>query len=150
MYVCSIIRVRVRDLTWSFFAYSQYIDFPEASFYHFSLEKLALLSLVKEVKRSPDRKMIELLTFDVLFSPPRHSRKNSYNIARELALYFLNLYLRTGVNNSWWRVQLCFSSLFLTTQKLTAMIKNFRDFFWNLASFQPIKPTAKVVRVFRK
>ena len=29
----------------------------KASFYHFSLEKLALLSLVKEVTRSPNRKI---------------------------------------------------------------------------------------------
>ena len=50
----------------------------KASFYHYSLEKLALLSLVKEaVSRSPDSKMIKLLTFDILFSPPRHSRENS-------------------------------------------------------------------------
>ena len=41
----------------------------KASFYHFSLEKLALLSLVKEVTPSPDRKMIKLLTFDDLFPP---------------------------------------------------------------------------------
>ena len=37
----------------------------------------ALLSLVKEVTRSPNRKMIKLLKFDILFSTPRHSRKNS-------------------------------------------------------------------------
>ena len=35
----------------------------KASFYYFSLHKLALLSLVKEVTRSPNRKMIRLLTF---------------------------------------------------------------------------------------
>ena len=46
----------------------------KASFYHFSLEKLALLPLVKEVTRSPDGKMTKLLTFDILFSPLRHSR----------------------------------------------------------------------------
>ena len=46
----------------------------KASFYRFSLEKLALLPLVKEVTRFPHRKMIKLLTFDNLFSPPRHSR----------------------------------------------------------------------------
>ena len=40
----------------------------KASFYHFSLEKLALLPLVKEVTPSPDRKIIKLLTFDNLFS----------------------------------------------------------------------------------
>ena len=40
----------------------------KASFYLFSLEKLALLPLVKEVTPSPDRKMIKLLTFDNLFS----------------------------------------------------------------------------------
>ena len=36
----------------------------KASFYHFSLEKLARLPLVKEVTPSTDRKMIKLLTFD--------------------------------------------------------------------------------------
>ena len=41
--------------------------FRKASFYHFSLEKLALLPLVKEVTLSPDCKMINLLTFDNLF-----------------------------------------------------------------------------------
>ena len=46
----------------------------KASFYHFSLEKVALLSLVKEVMSSPDRKMIKL---DTLFSQSRHSRYNS-------------------------------------------------------------------------
>ena len=40
----------------------------------FSLEKLALLTLVKEVTSSPDRKMIKILTFDNLFPPLRHSR----------------------------------------------------------------------------
>ena len=59
-----------------FLAYSQNID--KASFYHFSLEKLALLSLVKEVTPSPDRKKIKLLIlFDDLFPPLRHSRYNS-------------------------------------------------------------------------
>ena len=60
----------MRDLTSSFFAYSQNTD----SFYHFSLEKLALLPLVKEVAPSPDGKMIKLLTFDNLFPLLRHSR----------------------------------------------------------------------------
>ena len=46
----------------------------KASFCHFSLEKLALLPLVKEVTPSPDRKMIKLLTFDNLFPLLRHSR----------------------------------------------------------------------------
>ena len=36
--------------------------------------KLALLSVVKEVTRFSDRKIIKLLTFDILFSPARHSR----------------------------------------------------------------------------
>ena len=45
----------------------------KASFYHFSLEKLALLPLVKEVAPSPDGKMIKLLTFDNLFPLLRHS-----------------------------------------------------------------------------
>ena len=40
-------------------------------------EKFALLSLLKEVKSSSDRKMIKLPTNDKLFSPPRNSCKNS-------------------------------------------------------------------------
>ena len=39
----------------------------KASFYHISPEKLAPLSLVKEVTPSPDRKMIKFPTFDNLF-----------------------------------------------------------------------------------
>ena len=38
----------------------------------FSPEKLALLSLLKEVKPSPDRNMIKLETFDNLFPRVRH------------------------------------------------------------------------------
>ena len=41
----------------------------KASFYHISLQKLALLSLVKEVTHFPNRKMIKRPTFEVLFSP---------------------------------------------------------------------------------
>ena len=43
----------------------------------FHFKKIALLYLVKERTRSPDCKMIKLLKFDILFSPPRHSRENS-------------------------------------------------------------------------
>ena len=46
----------------------------KASFFHFSLEKLALLPLVKEVTSFPDRKMIKLLTFDNLFLLLRYFR----------------------------------------------------------------------------
>ena len=59
------------------FSYSQTFKLTEASFYHFSLKKLALLSLMKQVTPSPDRIRIKLLTFDNLFSPLRHSRENS-------------------------------------------------------------------------
>ena len=45
-------------------------------FTFFSLKKLALLSFVKEVTCSPDRKIIKLLPFDILFSPSRHLREN--------------------------------------------------------------------------
>ena len=55
-----------------FFAYSQNIDFPENFILPFSLEKLALLPLVK-VTPSSNRRMIKLLTFDNLFPPLRHS-----------------------------------------------------------------------------
>ena len=46
-------------------------------FFFSSKLNLALLSLLEEVKTSPKRKMIRLLTFDNLFPPLRHSRKNS-------------------------------------------------------------------------
>ena len=46
----------------------------KASLYFFPPEKLALLFLLKEVKPSPDPKMIKLLTFDNLFLLLRHSR----------------------------------------------------------------------------
>ena len=45
----------------------------KALLYFFSLEKLALLSILKEVKPSPDRQMVKLLTFDNSFLPLRHS-----------------------------------------------------------------------------
>jgi len=41
-----------------------------------SLEKLALLTLAKEVTSSPDRKVMKILTFDQLFPPLRHSMDN--------------------------------------------------------------------------
>jgi len=40
--------------------------------FFFSPDKLELLSLLKEVKTSPYCKMLNLLTFDNLFSPLRH------------------------------------------------------------------------------
>ena len=52
------------------------IDAPKSLIvpFFFSLENIALLYLLKEVKPSVDRKMIKLLTFDNLFPPLRHSR----------------------------------------------------------------------------
>ena len=52
------------------------IDAPKSFIvpFFFSLENIALLYLLKEVKPSVDRKMIKLLTFDNLFPPLRHSR----------------------------------------------------------------------------
>ena len=50
------------------------MDTPEIFIILFSPEKLALLSLLKEVEPSPDCKMLKLLTFDNLFPPLRHSR----------------------------------------------------------------------------
>ena len=43
---------------------------PKASFYFFSQKKLARLFILKEVKLSPNDKMIKLHTFDNLFPPP--------------------------------------------------------------------------------
>ena len=54
------------------FSYSQTFKLTEASFYHFSLKKLALLSLMKQVTPSPDRKMIKLLTLIFLINCFRH------------------------------------------------------------------------------
>ena len=48
----------------NFFMYSQKIDTPESQHGYFFL---------KEVKPSPDRKMMKLPTFDNLFLPLRHS-----------------------------------------------------------------------------
>ena len=55
-----------------FFAYCQKMDTPPpliSSLYFFSPRKLALLSLLMEVKPSANHKMIKLLTFDNLFPP---------------------------------------------------------------------------------
>ena len=60
-----------------FFAYRQKIVTPEFFILLFSTEKLAPLSWLKEVTRSPDRKMLKLVTFDNLFPPLRHSRHKS-------------------------------------------------------------------------
>ena len=57
-----------------FFEYRQKIVTLEFFILLFSPEKLALLSWLKEVTRSPDRKMLKLLTFDNLFPPLRYSR----------------------------------------------------------------------------
>ena len=40
----------------------------------FSPKKLARLFILKEVKPSPESKMLKLLTFDKLLPPLRHSR----------------------------------------------------------------------------
>ena len=43
-------------------------------FSFFSLKKLVRLIILKEVKPSPESKMIKRLTFENLFPPLRHSR----------------------------------------------------------------------------
>ena len=55
-----------------FFAYSQNIDTLESFTVIFSPKKLALLSLLKKIKPSPNRKMIKLLTYDNLFPQVGH------------------------------------------------------------------------------
>ena len=47
-------------------------DTPERFILLFSLKKLVRFFILKEVKPSPDGKMIKLLTFDNLFLPLRH------------------------------------------------------------------------------
>ena len=67
-------RVRVRDLTSSFVRVLKKKTARQASIYFFSPKKLVRLFILKEVKPSPDSKMIKLLTFDNLFPPLQHSR----------------------------------------------------------------------------
>ena len=57
-----------------FFSNSEKIDNLESAVFLFSPEKLTRLILLKEVKPSPDKKMIKLLTFDNLLPPLRHFR----------------------------------------------------------------------------
>ena len=57
----------------NFFVYSQKIHTPESFIVLFSSEKSARFFLLKEVKPSPDRKMVKLPTFENLFLPLRHS-----------------------------------------------------------------------------
>ena len=52
----------------------------------FPLKKLARLFLLKEVKPSPDRKMLKPLSFENLFPPLRYSRLNSFK-ERRLPLF---------------------------------------------------------------
>ena len=56
------------------FARSKKKGTPKASFYFFSPKKLVGLFILKEVKPSPDSKMIKRLRFDNLFPSLRHSR----------------------------------------------------------------------------
>ena len=68
-------RLQVRDLTWSFLAYSQIKDTPGSFTVHlFHQKKLALLSLLKEVKLSPSRRIIKPITLYNLCPLTRHSR----------------------------------------------------------------------------
>ena len=63
-----------RDLSQSFFADSQKIDIRKPSLYFFFSKKLALLSLLKEVKPSPGRKIIKPPTLENFFPPSRRYR----------------------------------------------------------------------------
>ena len=60
-----------------FLAYTQKVDTLESFIslvFFFLPEKLPRFFLLKEVKTSPDRKTIKLLTFYNFFSSLRHSR----------------------------------------------------------------------------
>ena len=62
---------------WTFFGRVLKKGTRKASFNFFSPKKLVRLFLLKEVKPSPDRKMIKLLTFGKIFPPLLHSRYKS-------------------------------------------------------------------------
>ena len=75
LYIQGRERLRVRVFHLKFFrVFSKYrLPGKLPAFYHFSPEKLApfwLFSLLKEVTRSPDRKVVKLLTFDIPLFPP--------------------------------------------------------------------------------
>ena len=79
-----------RDLSQSFFADSQKIDIRKASLYFFFSKKLALLSLLKEVKPSPGRKIIKPPTLenffrhhDVIGNKTRSGRKTTITFSRQ-------------------------------------------------------------------
>ena len=69
--------LRVRDLTWGFFASSQNIDFPESFILPFFTREVSIVIFSKGGYALSRSQMIKLLTCDILFSPPRHSRENS-------------------------------------------------------------------------
>ena len=77
-----------RDLSQSFYADSQKIDIRKASLYFFFSKKLALLSLLKEVKPSPGRKIIKPLTLENFFPPTRHYRKYKTRSRRKTTITF--------------------------------------------------------------
>ena len=67
-------RVRIRDLTEVFTRFRKKRRPESFISLFFSPKKLVRLFILKEVKPSPDSKMIKQLTFDNLFPPLRHSR----------------------------------------------------------------------------
>ena len=54
--------------------FSKKKDILESFILLFSPKKLVRLFILKEVKPSPDSRMVKLLTFDNLLPPLRHSR----------------------------------------------------------------------------
>ena len=64
----------MRDLTEVFARVPQKKTARKASFYFFSPKNLVRLFILKEVKPSNDSRKINLLTFDNLLPPLRHSR----------------------------------------------------------------------------
>ena len=59
-----------------FFASSQNIDFQESFILPFFTRKVSTV-ILSECCEGGYALMIKLVTFDILFSPPRHSRENS-------------------------------------------------------------------------
>ena len=66
-------------MTSSLFASFENIDFSGSFILPFFTRKVSIVIFSEggTVTRSSDRKMIKLLTFGILFSPPRDSRENS-------------------------------------------------------------------------
>ena len=70
-------QLRVRDLTSSFLAYSENIDFPEGFILPFFTRKVSIVTFSEAGYALSRSQNDTTFKFDILFSPPQHLRENS-------------------------------------------------------------------------